>query len=50
MEEIENYKLKIEEMMKQLITHNEDMEEEIEVKEKKKPKKNQNQIFNIKKP
>lgn len=45
MEEIENYKLKLEELMKNLQTHNENMEEEIEIKEPKKPKKSQKQIF-----
>jgi hypothetical protein len=45
MEDIENYKLKLEELMKQQQTHNEDMEEDIEIKEPKKPKKSQKQIF-----
>ena len=35
--------------MKQMEFHNEDMEEEIEIKEPKKPKKTQKQIFVIKK-
>ena len=45
MEDIKNYKLKFEEMLKQHIIETENMEEEIEVKEKKKPKKTQKQIF-----
>ena len=49
MEDIENYKLKLEELMKQMEFHNEDMEEEIDIKEPKKPKKTQKQIFVIKK-
>ena len=45
MEDITSYKEKIKELMEQSIAHNEDMEEEIEIKEKKKPKKSQKQIF-----
>ena len=45
MEDIKNYKLKFEEMLKQNMLETENMEEEIEVKEKKKPKKTQKQIF-----
>ena len=45
MEDITNYKEKIKELMEQAIAHNEDMEEEIEIKERKKPKKSQKQIF-----
>ena len=45
MEDIKEYKLKFEEMLKQQILEAENMEEEIEVKEKKKPKKTQKQIF-----
>tara|TARA_Y100000004_G_scaffold131208_1_gene148028 strand:+ start:382 stop:543 length:162 start_codon:yes stop_codon:yes gene_type:complete len=45
MEEIENYKLKLEELMNQHQNHNENMAEEIEIKETKKPKKTQKQIF-----
>lgn len=47
MEDIHNYLNKLNDFMEAQINHNEDMEEEIEIKEKKKPKKSQKQIFKI---